>query len=116
MDFAFIQHIIASLEKDGKAGIVCPNGVLFKGQPEKTEEEEGQNRKADDIYLIRRGFIEGIGKERLNIIDAIVALPENLFYGNTIPGCILFFNKNKPKERKNKILMVWGAKKGWYKE
>ena len=69
-DFAFIQHIIASLEKDGKAGIVCPNGVLFKGQPEKTEEEEGQNRKADDIYLIRRGFIEGIGKERLNITDA----------------------------------------------
>jgi len=115
-DFAFLQHIIASLEPDGVAGVVCPNGVLFKGQPEKTEEEDGQNRKADDDYLIRRGFIEGIGHDKKNIIDAIVALPENVFYGNTIPGAIIFFNKNKPKERKDKILMVWGAKKGWYKE
>lgn len=115
-DFAFIQHIIASLEDEGRAAVVCPNGVLFKGQSEKTEEEDGQNRKADDLYLIRRGFIDGIGSEKKNIIDAIVALPENMFYGNTIPGCILFFNKNKPEHRKDKILMVWGAKKGWYKE
>jgi type I restriction enzyme M protein len=114
-DFAFLQHIIASLEPNGMAGVVCPNGVLFKGQPEKTEEEDGQNRKADDDYLIRRGFIEGIGTENKNIIDAIVALPENVFYGNTIPGAIVFFNKNKPEERKDKILMVWGAKEGWYK-
>jgi len=115
-DFAFLQHIIASLEPEGLAGVVCPNGVLFKGQPAKTEEEDGQKRKADDDYLIRRGFIEGIGTDKRNIIDAIVALPENVFYGNTIPGAIVFFNKNKPKERKDKILMVWGAKKGWYKE
>lgn len=114
-DFAFLQHIIASLEPDGMAGVVCPNGVLFKGQPEKTEEEDGTKRKADDDYLIRRGFIEGIGTENKNIIDAIVALPENVFYGNTIPGAIVFFNKNKPEERKDKILMVWGAKEGWYK-
>ena len=114
-DFAFLQHIIASLEPDGMAGVVCPNGVLFKGQPEKTEEEDGTKRKADDDYLIRRGFIEGIGTENKNIIDAIVALPENVFYGNTIPGAIIFFNKNKPEERKDKILMVWGAKEGWYK-
>lgn len=114
-DFAFLQHIIASLEPNGMAGVVCPNGVLFKGQPEKTEEEDGQRRKADDDYLIRRGFIEGIGEDKKNIIDAIVALPENVFYGNTIPGAIVFFNKNKPEERKDKILMVWGAKEGWYK-
>ena len=114
-DFAFLQHIIASLVPDGMAGVVCPNGVLFKGQPEKTEEEDGTKRKADDDYLIRRGFIEGIGTENKNIIDAIVALPENVFYGNTIPGAIVFFNKNKPEERKDKILMVWGAKEGWYK-
>lgn len=114
-DFAFLQHIISSLEPDGMAGVVCPNGVLFKGQPEKTEEEDGTKRKADDDYLIRRGFIEGIGTENKNIIDAIVALPENVFYGNTIPGAIVFFNKNKPEERKDKILMVWGAKEGWYK-
>ncbi len=116
-DFAFLQHIIASLDDKGKAGVVCPQGVLFRGQPEKTEEEDGQNRKADVEYLIRRGFLKGIGfGEHINIIDAIVVLPGNLFYGTTIPGAIIFFNKNKPVERKNKVLMVYAAKKGWYRE
>lgn len=121
-DFAFLQHIVASIKDDGKAGVVCPQGVLFRGQPEKTEEEDGQNRKADDEYLIRRGFLQGkIDRngeftEMHNIIDAIVVLPGNLFYGTTIPGAILFINKNKPVERKDKVLMVYAAKEGWYKE
>lgn len=116
-DFAFLQHIIASLNDKGKAGVVCPQGVLFRGQPEKTEEEDGQNRKADVEYLIRRGFLQGIDfKEHVNIIDAIVVLPSNLFYGTTIPGAIIFFDKNKPADRKNKVLMVYAAKKGWYRE
>lgn len=121
-DFVFLQHIIASLNETGKAGVVCPQGVLFRGQPEKTEEEDGQNRKADDEYLIRRGFLQGLMNEQgefpgePNIIDAIVVLPGNLFYGTTIPGAILFFNKNKPEERKDKVLMVYAAKQGWYKE
>lgn len=116
-DFAFLQHIIASLDDKGKAGVVCPQGVLFRGQPEKTEEEDGQNRKADVEYTIRRGFLQGVDfKQHVNIIDAIVVLPGNLFYGTTIPGAIIFFDKNKPEERKNKVLMVYAAKKGWYRE
>ena len=116
-DFAFLQHIIASLDDKGKAGVVCPQGVLFRGQPEKTEEEDGQNRKADVEYLIRRGFLQGIDfKNHINIIDAIVVLPSNLFYGTPIPGAIIFFDKNKPAERKNKVLMVYAAKKGWCRE
>lgn len=121
-DFAFLQHIVASLKEDGKAGVVCPQGVLFRGQPEKTEEEDGQKRKADDEYLIRRGFLQGKvdhkGEftEMHNIVDAIVVLPGNLFYGTTIPGSILFINKNKPEERKDKVLLVYAAKQGWYKE
>lgn len=121
-DFAFLQHIVASLKDDGKAGVVCPQGVLFRGQPEKTEEEDGQNRKADDEYLIRRGFLQGPIDSNgeftamHNIIDAVVVLPGNLFYGTTIPGSILFINKNKPEHRKDKVLMVYAAKKGWYKE
>jgi type I restriction enzyme M protein len=121
-DFAFIQHIVASMNETGKAGVVCPQGVLFRGQPEKREEEDGQNRKADDEYLIRRGLLQG-GKDfngaflqNINIVDAIVVLPGNLFYGTTIPGAIMFFNKNKPDSRKNKVLMVYAANKGWYKE
>ena len=116
-DFAFLQHIIASLDEKGKAGVVCPQGVLFRGQPEKTEEEDGQNRKADVEYLIRRGFLQGVDfSQHTNIIDAIVVLPGNLFYGTTIPGAIIFFDKNKPEERKDKVLMVYAAKKGWYRE
>lgn len=116
-DFAFLQHIIASLDDTGKAGVVCPQGVLFRGQPEKTEEEDGQKRKADDEYLIRRGLLQGINFDGdKNIIDAIVVLPGNLFYGTTIPGAILFINKNKPEERKDKVLMVYAAKQGWYRE
>ncbi|MBR5665510.1 MAG: N-6 DNA methylase, partial [Bacteroidales bacterium] len=116
-DFAFLQHIIASLDDKGKAGVVCPQGVLFRGQPEKTEEEDGQNRKADVEYLIRRGFLQGVDfRQHINIIDAIVVLPGNLFYGTTIPGAIIFFDKNKTEERKDKVLMVYAAKKGWYRE
>lgn len=121
-DFAFIQHIVASMAKDGKAGVVCPQGVLFRGQPEKTEEEDGQNRKADEEYLIRKGLLQGyINSEgekvpAINIIDAIVVLPSNLFYGTTIPGAIVFFNKNKSAERKDKVLMIYAAREGWYRE
>lgn len=121
-DFAFLQHIVASMNKNGKAGVVCPQGVLFRGQPEKTEEEDGQKRKADDEYIIRRGLlqgkidVDGEFKEGINIIDAIIVLPGNLFYGTTIPGAILLMNKNKPEDRKDKVLMIYGAKNGWYKE
>ncbi|MBQ8958157.1 MAG: N-6 DNA methylase [Bacteroidales bacterium] len=43
-------------------------------------------------------------------------MPGNLFYGTTIPGAIIFFDKDKPADRKNKVLMVYAAKKGWYRE
>ena len=121
-DFAFLQHIVASMNENGRAGVVCPQGVLFRGQPEKTEEEDGQNRKADDEYEIRRKLLTGLEDDNgikliaRNIIEAIVVLPSNLFYGTTIPGSIVFFNKNKPKDRKNKVLMIYAAREGWYKE
>ncbi len=109
-DFVFLQHIVASLNETGRAGVVCPQGVLFRGQPEKTEEEDGMNRKADDEYLIRRGLIEN------DMIEAIVVLPANLFYGTPIPGSLVFFNRNKPEDRKNKVLMIYAARPGWCKE
>ncbi len=122
-DFVFLQHIVASLAESGRAGVVCPQGVLFRGQPAKTEEEDGQNRKADYEYLIRRGFLEGpldkdarpIGERRC-LLEAVVVLPDNLFYGTTIPGSILFFNRAKPAARAGKVLMVYAARAGWYRE
>ena len=115
-DFVFLQHIVASLNEKGRAGVVCPQGVLFRGQPAKTEEEDGATRKADDEHLIRRGFLTGIGEDKRNLIEAIVVLPDNLFYGTTLPGAIVFFNKDKPANRAEKVLMVYAARDGWYKE
>jgi type I restriction enzyme M protein len=96
--------------------VVCPQGVLFRGQPAKTEEEDGMTRKPDDEHLIRRGFLTGIGEDKRNLIEAIVVLPANLFYGTTIPGAIVFFNKAKPAARADKVLMVYAAREGWYQE
>ncbi len=73
-DYAFISHMIASLNENGTAGIILPHGVLFRGA------SEGK---------IRKEIIEN------NWLDAVVGLPENLFFGTGIPACILIFKKNK---------------------
>ncbi len=88
-DFAFIQHMYSSLNKKGKATIVCSQGILFRGNI------EGK---------IRENFIKN------DIIEAIIALPANLFFGTGIPACVLVLNKAKPEKRKNKILFIYAAK------
>lgn len=110
-DWAWMQQIVKSLkDADPDAGtggqgmVVMSQGVLFRGQPEQTEEEDGQNQKADAEYAIRRGFIEA------DLIEAIVVLPGKLFYGNNVSGCLLLLNKAKPAERKDKILMIWASR------
>jgi len=89
-DYAFIQEMYSHLNEKGKAAIVCSQGVLFR-----TGKDEGK---------IRHAFIEQ------NIIDTVIALPSNLFYGTTIPACILILDKNKPAKRKGKIMFVYAAK------
>jgi len=84
-DLMFVQHMIASLKDNGKMATVMPHGVLFRGGREKT---------------IR----EGIVKDK--IIEAIIGLPQHLFYGTGIPACILVINKNKPPKLSNKILFI----------
>jgi type I restriction enzyme M protein len=111
-DWAWLQHIAKSLRdhnpETGEAGkgmvVVMSQGVLFRGQPEQTEEEDGQNQKADTEYLIRRGFVEA------DLIECIVVLPSKLFYGNGVPACLLLLNKNKPEARKGKTLMIWASR------
>lgn len=110
-DWAWLQQIAKSI-KDydpdtdvaGQAMVVMSQGVLFRGQPEQTEEEDGQKQKADAEYLIRRGFIES------DWIECIVVLPSKLFYGNGVPGCLILMNKNKAKKRRNKTLMIWASR------
>lgn len=110
-DWAWLLHIAKSLKdynpetgEAGKGMVVMSQGVLFRGQPEQTEEEDGQNQKADAEYLIRRGFVKA------DLIECIVVLPSKLFYGNGVPACLLLLNKNKPEERKGKTLMIWASR------
>lgn len=84
-DYAFIQHMVASLKADGMAGVVMPHGVLFRGGA------EGK---------IRQGLLEN------DLLEAVVGLPSNLFYGTGIPACILIFNRNKTEDRKGKVFFI----------
>ena len=72
-DFAFVQHMIHHLDENGSMAIVLPHGVLFRGAA------EGHIRK----YLI----------EDRNYLDAVIGLPANIFYGTSIPTCVLVFKK-----------------------
>ncbi|MDM0921207.1 type I restriction-modification system subunit M [Clostridium perfringens] len=87
-DLAFVEHMLASLNMKGKMASVVPHGVLFRGSA------EGK---------IRKGFIED------DLIEAVIGLPQNLFYGTGIPAAILVLNKAKSEERKNKILFIDGS-------
>lgn len=112
-DYAFILHILASLTDNGRAGIVCPQGVLFRGQPE-VEEETGEfdedgnpiikRRKADDEHLIRQALLQA------RLIDAVISLPLNVFYGAGVPACLLILRKQRPPERHDQVLLVYAAR------
>lgn len=112
-DYAFILHILASLDETGRAGIVCPQGVLFRGQPE-VEEETGEfdddgnpiikRRKADDEHLIRKALLDS------RLIDAVISLPLNIFYGAGVPACLLILRKQRPKARRDQVLLVYAAR------
>lgn len=86
-DYAFVQHMIASLKHDGMAGVVMPHGVLFRGGA------EGK---------IRQGILES------DLLEAVIGLPSGLFYGTGIQACILILNRNKLDDRKGKVLFIAG--------
>lgn len=112
-DYAFILHILASLTDDARAGIVCPQGVLFRGQPE-VEEETGEfdddgnpkmkRRKADDEHLIRKALLEA------RLIDAVISLPLNVFYGAGVPACLLILRKQRRAGRRDQVLLLYAAR------
>ena len=88
-DYAFVTHMIETLDdKDGRMTVVVPHGVLFRGS------SEGK---------IRKKFVED------NLLDTVIGLPANLFFGTGIPAVILVFKKNK----KNKDILFIDASKGF---
>jgi type I restriction enzyme M protein len=92
-DYAFLLHVLKSLKSTGKAAVILPHGVLFRGNAEATI------RKA----IIERGYIKGI-----------IGLPPNLFYGTGIPACIVVLDKENAHARTG-IFMV-DASKGFMKD
>lgn len=87
-DFAFVQHMIYHLAENGTMAIVLPHGVLFRGAAE---------------LHIRKYLIE-----QKNYLDAVIGLPANIFYGTSIPTCILVFKKCR--ETPNDILFIDASK------
>lgn len=77
-DFAFVQHMIYQLDDSGTMAVVLPHGVLFRGAAEGTIR----------TYLI----------EEKNYLDAVIGLPANIFFGTSIPTCILVFKKCRQKD------------------
>ena len=77
-DYAFLQHLLASLNSTGKGAIIMPHGVLFRGNAEANIRRE----------IVRKGYIKGI-----------IGLPPNLFYGTGIPACIIVLDKANARTR-----------------
>lgn len=92
-DYAWFLHVLKSLKSDGKAAIILPHGVLFRGNAEANIRKE----------IIDRGYIKGI-----------IGLPANLFYGTGIPACIIIVDKEDAEKREG-IFMI-DASKGYIKD
>lgn len=84
-DFAFVQHMVHHMDEDGRAVVLLPHGVLFRGAAEETIRK----------YLI----------QNLNVLDAVIGLPANLFFGTGIPVCVLVLKKERSSNRDN-ILFI----------
>lgn len=94
-DYAFVMHMLHSLDDTtGRMGIILPHGVLFRGA------SEGR---------IRRTIIE-----QFNLLDAVIGLPANLFYGAGIPACILIFRKDRGTNEK--VLFIDASGDGRYEK
>ncbi|UXM91011.1 type I restriction-modification system subunit M [Paenarthrobacter sp. JL.01a] len=92
-DYAFLLHILKSMKSTGKAAVILPHGVLFRGGA------EGNIRK----QLLKRGLIKGI-----------IGLPANLFYGTGIPACVIVLDKQNAQARSG-VFMI-DASKGYLKD
>nr|WP_322794108.1 class I SAM-dependent DNA methyltransferase [Bellilinea sp.] len=88
-DWGWLQHMLASLNDGGRMAVVLDTGAVSRGSG-----NSGSNRERD----IRKKFVES------DLIEAVILLPENLFYNTTAPGIILVVNRRKP--RRKEILLI----------
>lgn len=92
-DYAWFLHVLKSLDSNGKAGIIMPHGVLFRGNAEETIR----------IEVLKKKYIKGI-----------ISLPANLFYGTGIPACIVIIDKEDAETREGIFLI--DASRGFRKD
>ncbi|MEJ5227359.1 N-6 DNA methylase [Thermodesulfovibrio sp.] len=92
-DWGWIQHMYTSLKDSGRMAVVIDTGAVSRGSG-----TSGKNRERD----IRKAFVDN------DLIEAVILLPENLFYNTTAPGVIIVINKNKSQieNRKSQILLI----------
>jgi len=90
-DWAWLQHVHASLREKGRAAVVLDTGAASRGSGNQSDNRE---------KAIRRWFVEQ------DLIEAVILLPDNLFYNTPAAGIILVLNNAKPKERRGKVLMI----------
>jgi len=95
IDWGWMQHIYCSLYETGKAAVVLDTGEAIRGSG-----NQGNNKEKN----VRKWFVEH------DLIEGVIYLPENLFYNACASGIILFLNKQKPEERKNKIYLLHAGK------
>jgi type I restriction enzyme M protein len=85
-DWAFISHMLATaVEGKGRVGVVVPHGVLFRG---------GQEGKIRETVI------------RENLLDGVIGLPANLFYGTGIPAALMIFDKSRKPNGKGNVLFI----------
>lgn len=90
-DWGWVQHMAASLNETGRAAIVLDTGAASRGSG-----NVGRNKEKE----VRKWFVEN------DLVEGVVYLPENLFYNTSAPGILLFLNRAKPKEQKDKLFLV----------
>jgi type I restriction enzyme M protein len=90
-DWGWLQHIAASLNDSGRGAVVLDTGAISRGSGGKSSSKE---------KTIRQAFVEA------DLIEAVVLLPENLFYTTTAPGIIVVLNRHKNNGRKGQFLLI----------
>lgn len=88
-----MQHILASLNENGKAAVVLDTGAASRGSG---------NANSNKEKVVRKWFVDN------DLIEGVIYLPENLFYNTSAPGIIIFLNKNKAQ--KNKMFLLNASK------
>jgi type I restriction enzyme M protein len=90
-DWAWLQHVLASLGERGRAAVVLDTGAASRGSG-----SQGENREK----AIRRWFVEQ------DVIEGVILLPDNLFYNTTAAGIVVVLNRAKPAGRRGKVVLV----------